>query len=91
MTALFILMLKMTIPWEKLSPKRLEVGNNEDDEFGIGDSLKYIKKSEKTSKFQNLVKLGKKLSKSENFTNFNAIEARAKFLTLDAKTTFNHL
>ena len=48
-------------------------------------------KSEKTSKSQNSVKSGKKLSKSGNLTNFDAMEDESKFLTPDARTTFNHL
>ena len=43
------------------------------------------------SKFQNLAKLRKKLSKSVNLINFDTIKARAKFLTLNAKKTFNRL
>ena len=48
-------------------------------------------KSEKTSKSQNLAKLGKKLSKSGNSTNFDATKDGPKFLTPDARTTFNCL
>ena len=48
-------------------------------------------KSEKTSKSQNLAKSGKKLIKSGNLTNFNAMEDRPKFLTPDARTLFNRL
>ena len=48
-------------------------------------------KSKKISKSRNLAKSGKKLSKNENSTNFNVIEAGPKFLTLDARTAFNHL
>ena len=43
------------------------------------------------SKSQNLAKSGKKLSKSENSTNFDTTKARPKFLTSDAKTIFNRL
>ena len=42
-------------------------------------------------KSQNLAKLEKKLSKSENSTNFDATEAEPKFLTFDARTAFNCL
>ena len=38
-----------------------------------------------------MVKLGKKLSKSGNLTNFDTTEAGSKFLTPNARTTFNHL
>ena len=48
-------------------------------------------KSEKISKSRNLAKLRKRLSKSENSTNFNAMEARPKFLTPNTKITFNCL
>ena len=48
-------------------------------------------KSEKTSKSQNLAKSGKKLSKSENLTNFDITENGSKFLILDARTIFNYL
>ena len=45
----------------------------------------------KTFKSQNLAKPEKKLSKSENSTNFDATEDRPKFLTPNARTAFNHL
>ena len=48
-------------------------------------------KSKKTSKSQNLAKSGKKLSKSGNSTNFDAMEDGPKFLTPNAKTAFNRL
>ena len=48
-------------------------------------------KSEKTSKSWNLAKLGKKLSKSGNSTNFNTTANGPKFLTLDPRITFNCL
>ena len=48
-------------------------------------------KSEKTSKSWNLAKSGKKSSKSGNLTNFDAPEAGPKFLTSNAKKTFNCL
>ena len=38
-----------------------------------------------------MAKLGKKLSKSENSTNFDATEDRLKFLTPDTRTAFNRL
>ena len=78
-------------------------GNGEVNGFGVGrNSVKYIKKSEKlfklrklkskkTSKSWNLAKSGKKSLKNENSTNFDTIEDRSKFLTLDARTTFNRL
>ena len=48
-------------------------------------------KSEKTSKSQNLAKSGKKLSKSGNSINFDAMEVEPKFLTPNVRTTFNRL
>ena len=48
-------------------------------------------KSEKMFKSQNLAKSGKKLSKSKNSTNFDTRKNRPKFLTPNAKTTFNCL
>ena len=48
-------------------------------------------KSEKTSKSRNSAKSGKKLSKSGNSTNFDATKDGPKFLTPDARTTFNCL
>ena len=48
-------------------------------------------KSKKTSKFWNLAKSRKKLSKNKNLLKFDTIEIEPKFLTLDTKITFNHL
>ena len=48
-------------------------------------------KSKKTSKSWNLAKSEKKLLKSRNSTNFDAMETKQKFLTLDARTAFNRL
>ena len=48
-------------------------------------------KGEKTFKSWNLAKSGKKLSKSENSTNSNAMKDGPKFLTSDARTAFNRL
>ena len=48
-------------------------------------------KSEKTFKSQNSAKSRKKLSKSGNSTNFNAIEDEPKFLIPYARTIFNRL
>ena len=91
MVALITLMLKMTILLERLTLERLAVGDNEINRFGVGCGVEHVKKSKKTSKSQNLTKSGKKLSKSGNTTNFDATEARPKFLTPNAKTTFNCL
>ena len=48
-------------------------------------------KSEKTSKFWNSAKSGKKLLKSENLTNSDATKDGPKFLTPDVRTAFNRL
>ena len=78
-------------------------GNDKVNKFDIGgNDMEHAKKSgklfksgksksEKTSKSQNLTKSGKKLSKSENSTNFNITKVGPKFLTPDAKTAFNCL
>ena len=78
-------------------------GNSEVDRFSVGgNGVKHAKKSgklfksgksksEKMSKFWNLAKLKKKLSKNGNLNNFDAIGAGPKFLTPDAKITFNRL
>ena len=78
-------------------------GDGEVDGFDVGgNSVEHAKKSgklsksrksksKKTFKSQNLAKLRKKLSKSGNLTNFNAMENRPKFLTPNARTAFNCL
>ena len=43
------------------------------------------------SKFQNLAKSRKKLSKNGNLTNFDVTEVGPKFLTSDARIAFNRL
>ena len=48
-------------------------------------------KSKKTSKSQNSAKSEKKLSKSGNLTNFNAMKDKPKFLIPNATTAFNRL
>ena len=48
-------------------------------------------KIKKMFKSQNLAKLRKKLSKSENLTNFDVIKTKPKFLTSNTKTIFNYL
>ena len=80
--------------------------NNNNSKFNKFDidrnDVKYAKKSEKLSKLkksknkkisksQNLAKLEKKLLKNRNLTNFSVIEVKLKFLTSNAKTTFNCL
>ena len=93
---MIVLLKKSTFEW-------LRVGNSEVKEFGVSrNGVEHAKKleklfksgkskSKKTFKSQNLAKSGKKLSKSRNSTNFNAIEDGPKFLTIDAKITFNRL
>ena len=78
-------------------------GNGKIDRFGVGgNGVEYAKKSgklsklgksksEKTSKSQNLAKSKKKLSKSGNSTNSDAIKDKPKFLTPDARAAFNRL
>ena len=78
-------------------------GNGKVDGFDVGkNSVKHTKKlrklsklgkskSEKMFKSRNLAKSKKKLSKSRNLTNFDATKAGLKFLTSNAKTTFNRL
>ena len=78
-------------------------GNSEVDRFGVSEnnmehakkSIKLSKlgksKSKKMSKFRNLAKLRKKLSKSGNFTNFDTTKNKSKFFTPDARTAFNRL
>ena len=77
--------------------------NSKVDGYGVnGNGMEYAKKSgklsksrklksKKTFKSQNLAKLRKKLSKSRNLTNINATEDGPKFLTFNARTTFNRL
>ena len=90
-----------------MTPKRLEIDNDKVDKFGISDNEEIVRKSEKLKsqnlsksrnlkgkklfKSQKLIKSKKKLSKSRNLLNFGATEAKPKFLTLNAKTTFNCL
>ena len=60
--------------------------NNKVNRFGIDrNDIEYIKKLEKS------FKLGKKLLKSRNLTNFGTMEAKPKFLTSNTKTVFNRL
>ena len=99
----FTSMLKTTIPPEKLTFKRLGIGNSEIDGFDVGENgVEYAKKlgklsklgkskSEKTSKSWNLAKSEKELSKSGNSTNFDATEDGPKFLTLNTRIAFNCL
>ena len=96
-------MLKMTVPSERLTPKRLGVSDGEVDRFGIsGNGVEHAKKlgklsksgkskSKKMSKSRNSAKSEKKLSKSGNSTNFDVTEDGPKFLTPDTKTAFNRL
>ena len=75
--------------------------NSEVNEFGISrNDVEHTKKlgnlsksgkskSKKMFKSRNLAKSRKKLSKSRNSTYFYATEVGPKFLTPNAKTTFN--
>ena len=89
-------MLKITISPEKLTFKWLKVGDSELNRFDVGGGKEIAKKlenskSKKLCKSQKLAKSEKKLSKSGNSPNFNAIKAGLKFLILDARTSFNCL
>ena len=67
-------------------------GDGEVDRVGVNrNGMEHAKKSEKTSKSWILSKSGKRLSKSRNSTNCDPTEDGPKFLTLDARTTFNCL
>ena len=77
--------------------------NGEVNEFDVGrNGVEHTKKSEKLfksgksksqkiSKSRNLAKSGKKLLKRGNSTNSNTIEDESKFLTPDARISFNRL
>ena len=96
-------MLKTTILLEKLTPKRLGVGDGKVDGFSVGgNDVEHAKKSgklfksgksksKKTSKSRNSAKSGKKLSKNGNSTNSDATEDGPKFLTPNARTALNRL
>ena len=93
----------MTVSSKRSTSERLGVGDGEIDRFGVdGNDIEYAKRSkklsksgkskrEKMSKFWNLAKLGKKLSKSWNLTNFDATKDGPKFLTPDTRAAFNRL
>ena len=78
-------------------------GNSKVNRFGISkNGIKHAKKleklfklrklkSKKMSKSWNLAKLRKKLSKSRNSTNFDAIKNGSKFFTLNTRIAFNRL
>ena len=99
------LMLKTTVSSQVLIADKVLAANEVDgvedgDELiekcgklsKTGKSSKSQKsKSEKMSKSQNSAKSGKKLSKSGNLTNLDAMEDGPKFLTPDARTAFNRL
>ena len=85
------------------SASKKNEGNNKVNRFNNGrNDIEHAKKlrklsksgkskSEKTFIFWTLAKSGKNLSKSGNSTNFNAIKAGQKFLTLDTRISFNCL
>ena len=84
-------MLKTTIPPERLTPKRLRVGDNKVNRFGVGGNKEIARKLEKLFKSQKSAKLRKKLLKNRNSPNFGASKAKLKFLTSDASIAFNRL
>ena len=71
--------------------------NNGGNKIKFGnDNIKYAKKLEKSKSLKmfkswNLAKSKKKLSKNKNLLNFDIMEAKPKFLTLNAKIAFNCL
>ena len=67
----------------------VEGGDKSIEKYGKLLKTGKLSKSRKLSKSWNLAKSGKKLSKSGNSTNFNATEDGPKFLTPDARTSFN--
>ena len=98
-------MLKITMSSQVLIANKVLAANKVDGIEGDDESIEKCgkssktrklsrsgkSKSEKTSKSQNLAKSGKKLLKNENSTNSNAMEDGSKFLTSNARTTFNRL
>ena len=58
-------MLKTIILLEKLIPEWLKISDGKVDRFGVNDSKKIAKKSEKLCKSQKLAKSGNKLLKVE--------------------------
>ena len=68
---------------------------NEVDGVEGGDKLiekyKKLSKTRKLFKSQKLAKSRKKLLKNKNLPHFDAKENGPSFLTLDARTAFNHL
>ena len=97
--------LKITVLLQVLVTNKMlavnEVGYVEDFEELIEKSGKLSKtrkffksgnsKGEKLSKFRKLTRLGKKLAKNGNSSNFNAKKDGPTFLTLKAKVVFNSL
>ena len=65
------------------SEKSSKSGRSESQKLAKSRKLSNSKKS-KSEKL-------KKLSKNRNFSNFEITEAKSSFLTLDARTAFNHL
>ena len=103
MAASLTLILKTTVLPERLTPKRLGVGDGKVDRFGVGkNSVEHAKKSrklsksgksksKKTSKSRNLAKSDKKSLKCGNSTNFDTMEDGPKILTPNTKIAFNRL
>ena len=86
---MFTLILKTIILLEKLTFKKLEIGDDGVHKFGIGSDKKLARKSKK-SKCQKLAKFRNK-SGYRNLSKFAAKEAEPSFLTFETKTTFNCL
>ena len=95
--ALLISILKTTTSTEKLTFKKLKIGDNEIDKISIdSNNIKYTKKSRKSktqklSKSQKLSKLRKKSLKSGNSINFGIKKIGPSFLIPNARKIFNYL
>ena len=66
-------------------------GSNKSIKESIKLKIRKLSKSQKLSKFWISTKLGKKLLKSGNSSNFNIKKNGSSFSTFDAKTAFNRL
>ena len=86
----------MTAPPKRLISDRLKFANGKGDDVDGSNSVEIAKKSrklkgQKLSKSRKLAKSEKNLLKSENSPNFDVKNNRPSFLTLIARTAFNHL
>ena len=92
--------LKIVAPLEKSTSE--EIGDDKSGDGVDGGGVEIAKmsekskgqktsKSQKSAKSQKSFKLGKNLSKNGNSPNFGATETGPSFLTLEARSAFNHL